>query len=543
MTPSDSTTRGEGVPQTKKTRPKTENQKLISNMNLFKKFFLCLFASVLALGFAACGSDDDDPAPTPGGGGSSTTETKILTLSNSDATTQEVPFNVKENWKATSDAAWCKVSPEQGTAGNGKKITISIEENLDKEARTAHVTVKTINSTSFTYNITITQPAFTEKPKPEGDKDAPEGMKLTADLLVQQIKVGWNLGNTCEATDEWTDQNGIKHDNGSYVEGGANLFTETSWQKENTTKAMFTALKNAGFNAIRVPVRWYRHADKDMNINKEWMARVKEIVDYAVSQDMYVILNSHHDNWYDRLPVGYNEKDINTKFENMWTQIATYFKNYDEHLIFAGANEIIRLNANGTENWNAPTDAHFKFANNLMQIFVNTVRATGGNNEWRCLMVQPWACNPGNAISNQFVMPTDTKNCRLILEFHCYDPYDYATPKKKHDVTDDDRTAVKKTLDNLNRKFVMKNIPCIMAEFGSTQDNTHPSGNAKADQIRADYHKFIVSSAKPYDIPCFYWDNYCFETTGENFGLLDRKNCNFPARAKIALDGIMAGLK
>ena len=499
------------------------------------KNFLHLFAMLfMALSFAACGGDDDDPVPTPtpDGGGSSSTQTKIFTLVNSDATTRDITFNVKENWNATSDAAWCAVSPAQGTAGDGKKITLTIAENFEKEARTAHVTVKSINSSSFTYNITVTQPAFTEKPKPDGDKNAPEGMKLTADLLVQQIKVGWNLGNTCEAGiwDGWS---------------GDDLTIETNWlnPKVKTSKAMITALKEAGFNAIRIPTRWTVHADADMNINQKWLARIKEIVDYAVSQDMYVVLNSHHDNWYDRLPVGYNEADIRKKFENMWKQIATYFKDYDEHLILAGANEIIKLKADGKEDWNAPTDANIKFANGLMQLFVNTVRATGGNNEWRCLMVQPWACNPGNAISDKFVMPTDTKNCRLILEFHCYDPYDYATPKNNHDVTDADRTAVKNTLNNLNRKFVMKNIPCIMAEFGSTQDNAHPSGNAKADQIRADYHKFIVSSAKPYDIPCFYWDNYCFETTGENFGLLDRKNCNFPARAKIALDGIMDGLK
>lgn len=511
-----------------------------------------LFAMLfMAFTFVACGDDpEDEPKQEPI---HSHTEEFNVSINSADAQSVEKSFTITETWRATSNADWCTVSPAQGTAGEGKKITISVTENLDKEPRKAKVVVKSINSESYTYTFNIIQAGMKEPDKPsnpDGDPKAPEGMKLTADLLVQKIHVGWNLGNTGEATDEWTDQAGVKHGNSQYVEGGANLFTETSWQSAKTTKAMFTALKDAGFNGIRIPVRWYRHADKDMNINKEWLARVKEIVDYAVSQDMYVILNSHHDTWYDRLPVGYNEKDINTKFENMWTQIATYFKDYDEHLIFAGTNEIIRLNADGSENWGAPTDEHFKFANNLMQLFVNTVRATGGNNEWRCLMVQPWACNPGNAISDKFVMPTDTKDCRLILEFHCYDPYNYTVGKgqkdnkwAEHEPQQSELDAVKGTLNTLNRKFVMKNIPCIMAEFGSTQDNTHPSGNAKADQIRADYHKFIVSSAKPYDIPCFYWDNFCFETTGENFGLLDRKNLNFPARAKIALDGIMAGLK
>ncbi len=500
-------------------------------MKLSKKFFFSIFASILALAFVACSGENDDPEPAPTPSEHKTVALQF-TVPNSDAQNFDVTISVKENWKAESDASWCTVNPTQGTAGEGKKITISVDENLTKDARTAHVTLKYISSSALAYNITVVQPAFTEKPKPEGDKDAPNGMKLTADLLVQQIKVGWNLGNTCEAGiwDGWNDDD---------------LNIETNWlnPKVKTSKAMFTTLKEAGFNAIRIPVRWYLHADNNLNINARWMARVKEIVDYAISQDMYVILNSHHDNWYDRLAPGYNEADIQAKFKNMWTQIATAFKDYDEHLILAGANEIISVSATGSENWGNPSDAHYKFVNNLMQTFVNTVRATGGNNEWRCLMVQPWACNPGFAINDKFVMPTDTKNYRLILEFHCYDPYDYATPKKKHEVSDAEFTAIKSTLNSLNRKFVMKNIPCIMAEFGSTQDNSDKSKNSTYDKIRADYHKFIVSSAKPYDIPCFYWDNYCFETTGENFGLLDRKNLDFPARAKVALQGIMDGLK
>lgn len=516
-------------------------------MKLSKTFFFSIFASILALVFASCSSEENlDPAPKPE---ENVTLLLEFTVPNSDARSFEATVSPKENWKAASNAGWCTVSPSQGTAGDNKKITITVEENLNTTPRTALVTLKNISNGNDAYKITVNQPAFTEKPKPEGDKDAPAGMKMTADLLVQQIKVGWNLGNTGEATDEWTDAQGVKHGNNAYVEGGANLFTETSWQSAKTTKAMFTALKNAGFNAVRLPMRWYRHADGSMNINKEWMARVKEIVDYAVSQDMYVILNSHHDNWYDRLTPGYNEADIHAKFKNMWTQIATAFKDYDEHLILAAANEIISVN--GTqENWGNPSDAHYKFINNLMQLFVNTVRATGGNNEWRCLMVQPWACNPSFATNDKFVMPTDTKTCRLILEFHCYDPYNYAIGKgqknnqwAEHEPKQSELDAVKGTLNLLNRKFVMKNIPCIMAEFGSTQDNTYSKGNDAADKIRADYHKFIVSSAKPYDIPCFYWDNYCFETDGENFGLLDRKNCIFPARAKIALQGIMDGLK
>lgn len=493
------------------------------------KLFLCICAIAIALGFASCGNEDDPtPAPTP----DITAEEKKVELTNSDASSADITFNATQTWKATSDASWCNVSPAQGTDGNGKKITINIEENTSKDARVAHVTVKTIAGAKLMVNITVTQPGFVEKPSNDTDTNAPEGMKSTSTGLVKKIKVGWNLGNTCEAGiwDGWNDDD---------------LNIETNWlnPKVKTSKAMFTTLKQAGFNAIRIPCRWYLHADADLNINDRWMARVKEIVDYAVSQDMYVILNSHHDNWYDRLPIGYNEADIQTKFKNMWTQIATSFKDYDEHLILAGANEIIKLNSDGGENWGSPNDQNFKFVNDLMQLFVNTVRATGGNNEWRCLMVQPWACNPANATNDKFTLPTDTKKNRLIVEYHCYDPYNYATPKNQHEVSQKDYNDIANSFSKLNTKFVAKGIPCIMAEFGSTQDNKYSKGNDAADKIRAEYHTFVVKEAKKYNIPGFYWDNYCFETTGENFGLLDRKNCNFPARAKVALEGIMNGLK
>jgi len=482
----------------------------------------------MAFSLVACGGDSDEPAQNP----DPATVEKSVTLENSNANSFDVSFSANETWKATSDADWCTATPAQGTAGDNKKVTVSSSENTSKDARVAHITVKSINSGKTYATITVTQPGMTETQTDDVDANAPEGVKSTAAGLVKKIKVGWNLGNTCEAGiwDGWNDDD---------------LNIETNWlnPKVKTSKEMFTALKNAGFNAIRIPVRWYLHADENLNINDRWMARIKEIVDYAVTQDMYVVLNSHHDNWYDRLPVGYDEADIQAKFKNMWTQIANNFRDYDEHLIFAGANEIIRLNGDGSENWNTPTDEHYKFANNLMQLFVNTVRATGGNNEWRCLMVQPWACNPGYALSDKFVMPTDTKSNRLIFEYHCYDPYNYATQKTQHDVSQSDYTNISNNFEKVYKKFVAKGIPCIMAEFGSTQDNTYTKGNDAADKIRAEYLSFVVKEAKKKNIPGFYWDNYSFEGNGENFGLFDRKNCNFSSRAKVALDGIMNGLK
>lgn len=493
-----------------------------------------MFGATLAM--AACGGSSDDPEPTP-----PSTEDKVeittanVTLTSNAAATQTVDFQSSGYWTASSSESWCTVSASQGAA-TVKQLTLTINENQTTAERTATVTIALASKASVKATITITQPG-----KSTADEGTPPtGMESNATTLVSKITVGWNLGNTMESS-PW---NGY---------AGTDLDIETAWGNPKTTKAMITALKDAGFNAVRIPVRWYVHADENLNITDAWMNRVKEVVDYAYDQGMYVVLNSHHDNWYDRLPVGYNETTIRTKYENMWKQIATKFKDYDEHLILSGANEIIYLNSDGSENWGTPTSTQLKFESDLMQLFVNTVRATGGNNEWRCLMVQPWACSIDNAVDGKFTMPTDSKTNRLIFEFHNY-TYNYSTEtdnacyfwgkdyssyspwyKNGESVMDDIFSKVK-------TNYLDKGIAVIMAEFGCVQHNKS-SNQTKCDENRAYYHKYVVSKAKSYGIPGFYWDNNCFETTGENFGLLNRKTCTFPDRAKIALQGIMDGLK
>lgn len=504
--------------------------------NRFWLFMMLMAVVTMAFSMPSCSDSDDDYASPPDGGDVVATETTIE-LTDHQLTTKELTFNASANWRVKSDAEWIKLTPLQGTAGANKRITVTVSENLSGKLRIAVVNVETIESETLVAKFTINQPAREEVAVDDENPAAPAGMKKNATGMVKAIRVGWNLGNTCESSpwEGWS---------------GNDLEVETLWGNPYTTKAMITALKDAGFNAIRIPTRWYAHADADLNINSAWMARIKEIAGYAVEQDMYVIVNSHHDNWYDRLPAGYDEQGIHMKYINMWTQIANAFKDYDEHLILAGANEIIKLSANGTEDWGTPTDSEFEYANKLMQLFVNTVRATGGNNQWRCLMVEPWAASPSNALADGFKMPADDTPHRIIVEYHCYDPYHYAIGKDlpdnqyaQHEFADADRLAITDLFAKLNEKFVVAGVPCIMAEFGSTQDNSYSGGEAEADDIRAGYHKFIVSEAKKYNIPSFYWDNNAFNGTGENFGLLDRSTCLFSARAQVALDGIMQGLK
>lgn len=500
------------------------------------KFKLLLLVLGVSMSLLSCSSSDDGGETTAAKLTLNTTE---LSLADYKAAVQNVGFSASGDWRVRSSAAWCVPSPLQGRSSS-TGITLSIDENTTTEERTATVTFQLIGNEAVTATLTVKQPGKTSATPDVDEGTPPTGMESNATTLVSKIKVGWNLGNTLESGiwDGWS---------------GNDVDIEKNWSNPTTTKEMIAAIKDAGFNAVRLPVCWYVHADDNLNIKATWMSRVKEVVDYAYSQGMYVVLNSHHDNWYDRLPVGYSETTIRTKYANMWKQIATAFKDYDECLILSGANEIISLNSDGSENWGTPSSAQLKFSNDLMQLFVTTVRATGGNNAWRCLMMQPWACSIDNAVDGKFTMPTDSKTNRLIFEFHNYtwsyssEPanstayyfwgkaYSSYSPWYKNG-----ESGMDAVFSKVKTSFVDKGIAVIMGEFGCVQHNK--SGNeAKCDESRAYYLKYVVSKAKSFGIPGFYWDNNCFTTDGENFGLLDRGTCTFPARAKIALQGIMDG--
>ena len=160
------------------------------------------------------------------------------------------------------------------------------------------------------------------------------GMEMTAQEWNKAVVMGWNLGNSMESS------------------GG-----ETAWGNPKTTKEMIHAVKEAGFNAIRIPVRWTEQLSDEttMTVKPDWLARVKEIVDWCLDEDMQVIINTHHEAWLDRHPQKATQEKNNQKLAALWTCIATYFRDYDQRLAFAGTNETISLNADGSENWGEHT--------------------------------------------------------------------------------------------------------------------------------------------------------------------------------------------
>ena len=218
----------------------------------------------------------------------------------------------------------------------------------------------------------------------------------TAPQVASQMTVGWNLGNTLEA-----------------------ICSETAWGNPATSQTLINAVKAAGFNAIRIPVSWDCHTPSGTTtIPADWMARVKQVVDYAISQDMYVIINIHWDNgWLQDHPMFAFQTAVNAKQQAYWTQIANTFKTYDQHLLFAGTNEV-------HADFDTPTAEHNTVQQSYNQTFVNAVRATGGNNASRTLVVQTYNTNISHGM-NFFNMPTDTIASRLMVEVHYYDPYDF----------------------------------------------------------------------------------------------------------------------
>lgn len=350
---------------------------------------------------------------------------------------------------------------------------------------------------------------------------------LDAQTWCKNVVMGWNLGNALES------------------EG-----TETSWGNPATTREMIQAVKAQGFNAIRVPVRWGQHCDMTtMTVDEKWMARVKEVVDWCLAEDMYVIINTHHDLWLEHYPTNDKKEELNGKLRKLWINIATAFADYDGRLVFAGLNEV---NAKG--DWElTPTQENFDVTNSFNQTFVDAVRATGGNNAKRNLIVQSYRCNPSMGLSN-LVVPTDPTSKRLSVEFHYYDPYSYCSGadgcynywgiafSDKGTVTPDGN---EKSLANffltLREKWWEQGLGIVIGEYGCSCHYTSSDKQTQLDNMQY-YMKCLVSEARKNGFAAFVWDNNAYGNGSEKFGIFDRRN-GMNVKTPFFLDGIKEGSK
>ncbi|MCQ2458421.1 MAG: cellulase family glycosylhydrolase [Clostridia bacterium] len=314
--------------------------------------------------------------------------------------------------------------------------------------------------------------------------------------VADDIVIGWNIGNTMDAF------------NGKGVTN-VGLISEKCWGNPNITGELLDLVKANGFNAIRLPVTWGNHiVDKEnMTVDEKWMDRVETVVRMILDRDLYCILNMHHDTgtegWLTADDASY--KTAKTGVAAVWKQIAERFEPYGEKLLFESFNEIL----NDARDWNNPATQSLDCVNKLNRVFVNTVRASGGNNAERVLIVNTYAAAASNLILGRFVMPNDPVEDRVIVEVHVYAPYFFTAGE--YPAT---KTWRKGDIDpvfaEIDRRLTGKGIPVIIGEFGcvNTKDNRYE---------RMTWAKYLVDTARKYGIPCIWWDN------GADYGIFNRK--------------------
>lgn len=360
-----------------------------------------------------------------------------------------------------------------------------------------------------------------------------------ATQIVTMMKFGWNLGNTLDAL------------GGSWKKG---LNTQTAWGQPLTTKEMIDGLAKSGVKTIRIPVSWSEHViDKYYTIDPKWMARVKEIVTWAYENDMFIILNSHHDNFDQnkKIPAGKgvyypseeNYEESKKFLTCLWKQISSHFIEFDYHLIFETLNEP-RPRGTSNEWWydqNSPVcKKYMGTLNKLNQDIVNTIRASGGNNTHRVIMVPSLAASPDAALSKDFRIPTDTVENRLAISVHMYTPYNFAMASPGDiKFTEAHQKELSTIFRKLYNKFVSAGTPVVIGEMGATNKNNL--------QDRINWFNFFITEARKNSIyTCCLWDNGVWEINekdpkdkiySEHYGYYNRtkQTWYFPELIKTAI--------
>lgn len=325
--------------------------------------------------------------------------------------------------------------------------------------------------------------------------------EMTAAEIVAEMGTGWNLGNTMDGHTGFTPN-------------------ETLWQNVETTQEIIKTVHDLGFNTIRVPVTWGTMIDdeNDYLINEKWMSRVQDIVDYAINMNMYVIINVHHDGAEQSGWLHIAAEDtapIKVKYEAVWRQIAERFRDYDEHLIFESMNEVT-----GPGNSVAEDTAVIMEFN---QIFVDTVRATGGNNTERWLSVPGRYTNITNTTgaSSGFALPKDSTENRIFVSVHHYD-WTFGLQENMNDTTwtESETRALKSEFKKLYDTFTSKGIPVILGEYGAVNKNNTEERT---------YHMEVVNYlCQLYGVVPVYWDQGWYDlslTPDYSFSLIDRATC------------------
>ncbi|KQV59567.1 glycosyl hydrolase family 5 [Pelomonas sp. Root1217] len=365
----------------------------------------------------------------------------------------------------TSGGAWAWTGC--GTSGSAREQNVTATANC-----TATATYTNPCGGKSTQLFTVTVPGV---------------MRDLSSVEMSKLMVpGINLGNTMESP------------------------TESSWIGTMTTQATMDGYKAAGFKSVRIPMTWSQYMDADGNVSPTWLARVKQVVDFARKAGLYVLINNHGDGDYLNTTTYATQAASNAKITRLWTQIANTFKYYDDYLLFAGINEI-GMNA----PWGTPITAEWAAVQNgYNQAFVNAVRATGGNNAKRHLVAQAYFTDINNAMAVNTV-PTDTVANRLFMEVHYYDPFhftlDGASSVWQWGAGATDPNAVEtwaneahvdEQFQKTKARYVDQGVGVIVGEYGAYVKSAYPGMAA----FRKAWAKYVTHSIVQHGQVPMWWD-------------------------------------
>lgn len=436
--------------------------------------------------------------------------------------TADLTINGNAAWSISNVDSWLQLSKTSGNSGSSA-IRLTASSNGTGGNRSAVLTVNAENGQAR--RVTVSQagqlyPSYNTSPQ------APDSTGMsTAVQLAAKFKLGWNIGNTMEAT------------------GG-----ETSWGNPLITGSYVKSVKQLGFTAIRIPCAWDVHVENKAtaHIDQNWMNRVKDVVGYCVNNNMYVMLNIHWDGGWLENNISKAKKDsVSAKQKALWEQIATAMRDFDEHLMFASANEPAADNA---EEMEVLALYH--------QTFINAVRSTGGRNSYRVLVLQGPSTSMSLTADLMNTLPNDPVPNRLMVEVHNYTPAQFCFLNEDaswgkmfyywgsghHSTIEPDRNATWgeendhiADFDKMKAKFVDKGIPVLMGEYGAYRrdGSAHVPKDLATHEASVDYWiTFVTKEALARGIKPFWWD------TG---GALDRGNNT--VKDQRTIDALLAGAK
>ena len=484
-------------------------------MKYFKHCFLPLFALVSVM--CSCNGNKENPEPTPTPDPKPKAPTAItLSTSSLSAKAEGETFEITVKTPFVPQVEkpdWVTVSfgPLKDYTVTG---TVTVARNAAFESRTATLTFKATGATSAKLDLTQ---AAAEEPKPGED---------TNWELIKALGLGWNMGNHFDAFYNYGEKDGYPD--------------ETAWQPNKATQATFDGLKELGFSSVRIPISWLKMIGPapDYKIDETWMNRIYEVVGFAHTAGLKVIINTHHDEnhgvnndyqWQDIKNAANNSaknEAIKAEIKAVWTQIANKFKDCEDWLIMEGFNEINDGGWGWSADFRANPEKQCNILNEWNQVFVNAVRATGGNNATRWLGCPTYAANP--TFEQYWALPEDPAK-KVMMAVHFYDPSSYTIGDEQysdwgHTAAADKKAAgsdepyVNEVFGNLYLKYVSHGIPVYLGEFGCSMRD---KSDTRAWAFYKYYLEYIVKAAKTYGLPCYLWDNGATGSGKEHHGYIN----------------------